>query len=612
MSTRVTLRGLSKAYGARTLFTGISLAVSDREHIGLVGPNGSGKSTLLQIVAGLIRPDEGEITLAQGTRLAYVAQEDRFEPGRTVAQILEAALSEAFGASLDREERLARLGATMGRLGFDDPGVPVDSLSGGWKKRLAVARALVTEPDVLLLDEPTNHLDLRSILWLERLLAGAAFAYVVVSHDRFFLENVAGRTIELSTVYPEGFLSVDGPYSSLVERRQAFRENQGLLEQSLANKARREIEWLRRGPKARGTKAKGRKDAAGELFRELAATRERNREADTVGIDFSASGRRTKRLLTAEGLAKAYDGRTLFSDLDLVLSPGLRLGLTGLNGSGKTTLLRVLAGQEAPDAGHVTQAPGLELVVFDQKREQLDQAQIVRHVLAPDSDSVIYRGQPVHVVTWAKRFALRPDQLDLPVSRLSGGEQARLLIARLMLRQADALFLDEPTNDLDIPTLEMLEESLLDFPGAVVCISHDRAFLDRIATALLGLTGQGQAVLYADYAQWEEDFLAREDAQARQARAAREERPARRERKTEPPKKLTYKEQREWDGMEEAILAAEEALAACQAALADPAVASQGEELARRLTAVQEAEGAVATLYARWAELEAKLPTTDA
>jgi ATP-binding cassette subfamily F protein uup len=607
MSTRVTLRGLSKSYGVRTLFTGISLAISDRERIGLIGPNGSGKSTLLQIMAGLTRPDEGEITLGQGTRLAYVAQEDRFEPGQTVAGVLEAAVLATAGSALDREERLARLGASLGRLGFTEPCAPVDTLSGGWKKRLAVARALVTDPDVLLLDEPTNHLDLRAILWLERVLSGAVFAFMVVSHDRFFLENVAQRTIELSMVYPEGFLSVAGPYSALVERRQAFLENQGVLEQGLANKARREIEWLRRGPKARATKAKARIEAAGVLMRELAATRERNRATARVGIDFSGTGRRTKRLLTAEGIGKSYDGRALFRDLDIVLSPGMRLGLTGLNGSGKSTLLRLLAGQEPPDAGSVTQAPGLELVVFDQKREQLDQSQIVRHVLAPDSDSVIHRGQPVHVVTWARRFALRPEQLDLPVGRLSGGEQARVLIARLMLRQADALFLDEPTNDLDISTLEMLEESLLDFPGAVVCISHDRAFLDRVSTVLLGLDGLGGSVAYADYAQWEADFLAREQAETRQAKAEpREERPGRDRSRASGPKKLSFLEQREWDGMEAAILAAEQELEARQAALDDPAVASHGDELARRLEALQSAQQAVEALYARWAELEAK------
>ncbi len=605
MSTIVTLRGVAKSFGVRALFSDISLTVSEKERIGLIGPNGSGKSTLLKILAGLETVDVGERTLRQGARLAYVAQEDRFEAAATVEQVLDAALAETFGSALTATERAARLGVILGRLGFADPAQVVDELSGGWKKRLSVARALVAEPDVLLLDEPTNHLDVRSILWLEKFLLAAPFAFVVVSHDRYFLENVASRTIELSAAYPEGFLSVAGPYSALLEARQAFLASQGALEQTLANKARREIEWLRRGPKARATKAKARIEAAGALIKDLAATRQRNRETVRAGIDFSGTGRQTKRLLTAAGIAKAYGGKELFSDLDIVLSPGVRLGLTGPNGSGKSTLLRILAGQERPDAGAVTTAPGLSVVAFDQKREQLDKNQILRHAFAPDADSVIYRGQPVHVVTWARRFALRPEQLDLPVGLLSGGEQARVLIARLMLRPADVLLLDEPTNDLDIPTLEMLEDSLLEFPGAVVLITHDRSLIDRVSTVLLGLDGAGGAEVYADYAQWEADFLARERSEARDAKAKAQ--PAARARPQAAPKKLSFKEQREWDGMEAAILEAEQAQERCRLALEDPAVASDGAELSRRLEACQAAEAAVERLYARWAELEAKV-----
>jgi ATP-binding cassette subfamily F protein uup len=225
----------------------------------------------------------------------------------------------------------------LGRFGFEDAGQLVTTLSGGWKKRLAVAQGLITEPDVLLLDEPTNHLDLRTILWLEKFLQSAPFAFVVVSHDRYFLENVSTRTVELSRVYPEGYLSVDGPYSALLEAREAFLDSQGSLERSLANRLRREIEWLRRGPKARATKAKARIDAAGALKQDLAATKERNRPAGQVGIDFSATGRRTKRLITAEGLAMAHGGKALFTGIDLVLAPGARVGLTGPNGSGKST-----------------------------------------------------------------------------------------------------------------------------------------------------------------------------------------------------------------------------------------------------------------------------------
>ncbi|MGE4537291.1 MAG: ABC-F family ATP-binding cassette domain-containing protein [Desulfovibrio sp.] len=606
MSTCVTLRNIAKAFGVRRLFSDISLAVSEKERIGLIGPNGSGKSTLLKIMAGLEPADAGERTLRQGVRLSYVAQQDSFADGLTAQKAVSLAASAAFDRPENDPEQLARVSVTLGRLGFEDPSVAVAELSGGWRKRLSMACSLVTEPDVLLLDEPTNHLDLASILWLERFLSAAPFAFVVVSHDRFFLEKVSRRTIELSAAYPQGFLSVDGPYSALLEAREAFLENQGALEQTLANKARREIEWLRRGPKARATKAKARIEAAGELFGELAATRTRNREIARAGIDFSGTGRQTKRLLVAEHLTKAYAGRPLFNDVDIVLSPGVRLGLTGPNGSGKSTLLRVLAGEERPDAGSVKCAPGLEVVVFDQKREQLDKEQTLRQAFTPDADSVIYRGSPVHVVTWAKRFALRPEQLDLPVGLLSGGEQARVLIARLMLRQADVLLLDEPTNDLDIPTLEMLEESLLEFPGAVVLITHDRSLLDRVSTVLLGLDGAGGSEVYADYAQWEGEFEAGLRERAREAKAKREPK-AKPRPQAAPAKKLSYKEQREYDGMEVAIAEAEAAQQAAKAALEDPGIASDGAELSRRLEVFQAAEATVEGLYARWAELEAKL-----
>jgi len=454
MSTLVTLRGVSKAFGARHLFTSISLAISDKERIGLVGANGSGKSTLLKIIAGLESPDAGERVLRQGVRMAYVPQADAFAPGLRVREVVAAALASVRGGALTEAETLSRVNVVLGRMGFNDPEQPAELLSGGWRKRLALARAMVTEPDLLLLDEPTNHLDLGSILWLESWLGVARLAYVVVSHDRYFLENVAGRTIELGSAYAEGYLSVNGPYSLLLEKRAEVLASQAAYEQSLANRERREIEWLRRMPKARATKAKARIEAAGALSQELAETRGRNRSQGKARIDFTGTARQTRRLLVAEGIGKGFGGRTFFSDLDIVLSPGVRLGLVGGNGSGKTTLLKVLAGELAPDAGQIRRAPDLAVASFDQKREQLDPELSLRRAFAPAGDAVVYRGQSLHLVSWAKRFLFKPEQLDLPVRLLSGGEQARLLIARLMLRPADVLLLDEPTNDLDIPTLE--------------------------------------------------------------------------------------------------------------------------------------------------------------
>ena len=308
----------------------------------------------------------------------------------------------------------------------------------------------------------------------------------------------------------------------------------------------------------------------------------------------------------AEGLAKSFGERTLVDGLDLVLSPGLRLGLLGGNGSGKTTLLRLLSGDVAPDAGTVERAPGLRVVTFDQHRSRLDPAVSLRRTLAPAGDSVVYRGRAVHVAGWAKRFLFRSEQLETPVGRLSGGEQARVLIACLMLDPADVLLLDEPTNDLDIPTLEVLEESLLDFPGALVLVTHDRYLLDRVSTRILALDGSGGAVYYADYPQWEQAWLQR-PAKAERGTLVGRTRPGSATPAGAGRTRLTYKDQREWDQMEARILEAEQDLDACRRRAEDPAVASDHEALHERHEALAAAEVRVEELYARWAELEAKV-----
>ncbi len=594
---------ITKAFGHRQLFSGISISFEDGERTGLIGPNGSGKSTLLKILAGVEQADSGTITMRRGLTLGYVPQADTFAAGATV----QSAMVEAIDAlHLEEHDRDAQIAIVLTRIGFTDFDQKVDALSGGWRKRLAIARQLLRKPDVLLLDEPTNHLDLEGIQWLEKLLGNAPFAFLLVSHDRYFLENVTNRTVELSSAYADGYLSINSKYSDFLEKKEEYLAAQASLEQSIAGRVRREIEWLKRGAKARTTKAKGRIEQAKELMGQLADLKTRNAVSGAAGLDFAGTNRQTRKLLTTEKVSKSLGGRTLFRDVSFTLAPGTKLGLVGPNGSGKSTLIKLMAGQLQPDTGTIRPADGLKIVVFDQARAALDQLQTLRQALSPGSETVVFRGESMHISSWAKRFLFRSEQLDMAVRDLSGGEQSRIFIARLMLQPADLLILDEPTNDLDISSLEVLEESLVDFPGALVLVTHDRYMIDGLATEVLGLDGTGGADLYAGLSQYER---ARDEA----VRKANEKsKPA--ERRTgntaaaaaAKPKKLSYMEQREWDQIEEKIMTAEAALEEKHQLLGDQSVMADHVKMAEAGKAVAAAQAAVDVLYRRWEELDAK------
>ncbi|HKO58668.1 MAG TPA: ABC-F family ATP-binding cassette domain-containing protein [Thermoanaerobaculia bacterium] len=583
---------LAKQYTSRPLFEGLSFTLFEGDHVGLVGPNGAGKSTLLKIIAGVEEADSGTRAVRKGVRIGYVPQDPVFAPGKSVEDVVIEALA---AEDLDDYEKHARAAVALAKANFTDREQRTEALSGGWRKRLAVARELALEPDVLLLDEPTNHLDVEAILWLEALLRSEPKAFVVVSHDRYFLENIARRMLELDRVYPGGLLQAEGSYSALLEKRDEVLRNEAAYQETLANLVRREMEWLRRGPKARTTKAKARIQNAGRLMDELEESRARA-VTGSAKIDFTATERKTKRLWTGRGLRKRMGERLIVDDLDLLLTPGTRLGVLGPNGSGKTTLLRMIVGELAPDAGSIDAADRLRVVYFEQNRESLDPSLTLKRALAPEGDTVVYRDRPIHIAGWARRFLFRTEQLETAVSRLSGGEKARIVLARLMLQPADLLVMDEPTNDLDIPTLDVLEESLLEFPGALVLVTHDRYLLDRVSTQILALDGRGGAGYFADFAQWEAE---RPTAPVRAA-VAPPPPPAR-------TKRLSYLEQREWDGMEATLLAAEERVTAAQKRAEDPSIAADATALQQRFAELAEAQAEVERLYARWSELEAKL-----
>jgi len=601
-------QGVSKRFGATPLFQDISFAVNEGDRIGLIGPNGAGKSTLLAVLAGEIEPDAGEVSVRKRARVAYVKQISEYAEEDTVRSVLEAALDRAGVPQNEHEQRLRE---TLGRAGFADDGsdtsirmdAPAATLSGGWRKRLAIAEAMVTQPDVLLLDEPTNHLDLEGIEWLEGALQSARFACVVVTHDRYFLENVASEVVELSRVYAEGVLRVRGTYSKFLEGRELYLEAQTKMAEGLRNRVKTEIEWLRRGPKARATKAKARIDNAHGLIGKLAEVDSRMRTS-TAGIEFAATDRQTKRLIELEDVSIALGGREILGDVSFGLTNGMKLGLVGPNGSGKTTILRVMSGEIAVSAGTVKRANSLRIVYFSQMRE-IDPTLTLRRALAPDSDSVIYQDRIVHVASYAAKFLFSGDQLNQPVERLSGGERARVLIARLMLQPADVLMLDEPTNDLDIPTLEILEESLLEFKGALVLVTHDRYMLDRVSNIVLGLDGHGHARVFADYLQWEE-WKGIEQGYAMQQQAAANSGQKAAVSISTGKKKLSYLEQREYDGIETLVDKADARMAAAHDRLEDSAVTSNAAALVEALAEMEAAQHEHDAVYARWAELTEK------
>jgi ABC transport system ATP-binding/permease protein len=609
MAILLSVQDLAHAFGARPLFEAVSFTLSDGDRVGLIGPNGAGKSTLLRLLAGELGADGGTIAARAGLRVAHLPQMPTFAPGLTVREAVRAGVAGGAHGWEDEarvDELIARLDLGGAAAGAE---APVERLSGGWKKRVALARALVGEPELLLLDEPTNHLDVESILWLERFLSQARFATVTVTHDRLFLQRVSNRILELDRRNAGGLLDIAGDYATYLDRKAEAMAAQERREDALRNTLRRETEWLRRGPPARTTKQDARIQRAADLADEVADLGTRNRTR-AVDLDFQGTGRKTRRLIEARGVGVRYGGRpegdrVVLEALDVLVGPGTRLGLLGPNGCGKSTLLRVLTGAQAPTSGEVTRADGLEVAFFEQDRAALDPALTVADTVCPDGDFVSFRGARVHRHGYLERFLFRAEQMRQPVGRLSGGEQSRLLVARLMLRPASVLVLDEPTNDLDLATLDILEDALTSFDGAVLLVTHDRYFLDHVATQILGFHvrpgEEGRVTSFAGLAQWEAWY-------ADQTAVARAPKPPSTPGGEAPApaarKKPSYNLQREWDGIEARITEAEAKLVALEAEAQRPDVVSDHARLVALDAETTAARAEVDRLYARWAELE--------
>jgi ABC transport system ATP-binding/permease protein len=591
MSALLSCNSLSKSFSSRVLFKDLTLSLFEKDRVGLIGRNGSGKTTLLNILSGKDSPDAGTLSYRRGIKIGYVPQICE-HPDISPKEILVAALSHELEMPIYEKERLAE--TYLCKFGFSDRESSAHHLSGGWKKRLSLAKELISSPHLLLMDEPTNHLDLEGILWLETFLLREPLSYVLVSHDRYFLQKTINRVIEIDPLYPKGLFSLEGSYSYFLEKKQEFLEGQLQIEKSLSSKARREEEWLRHSPKARTTKSQSRIASSQELFEELSLLRKRNLQKKAE-IDFASTERQTRKLLVAKNLSKKMLDHPLFRHLDFTLSPSSRLGLMGPNGSGKTTLLRLLAGEIAPDEGTIKRAEDLKVVYFDQHRMALPANISLREALSPRGDFVNFRGKPIHINGWCKRFLFSPDLLDMPIGTLSGGERARIHIAHLMLQPADLLLLDEPTNDLDIPTLETLEESLLDFPGALVLITHDRCMMDRICNSLLVLGHSEKPSFYADFAQWETSLKSIPSS------------PQEKKKKTPSKETLSSAEKKEYEQIEKKISKLEKEVSDLNSLLETFTSTQNQEKLVEVCSSISLCENQIEQLYLRWEELEKKI-----
>ncbi len=606
MSVLLNVHELRHAFSHRALFEGLTFSINEGEKIALIGQNGAGKSTLLKILAGHMEPDSGRVSRSRGLRVGYLSQSPEFKPGLTVQEAVYGGIS-TDSANPEDWEIVGAAEEAMSRLELSQfQNMKVESLSGGWRKKVALAHELAKKPDLLLLDEPTNHLDVESILWLEEWVNSASIAILIISHDRSFLERTAKRIIEVDRRNPNGILSAECTYSQFLPIKEQYLEQQMAREASLQNVLRREVEWLRRGAKARTTKQKARIDRAGDLNDEVSRLKQIN-QSQKVRLEFDVIERLPKKLVTLEGVSKKFGDRELFRSFDLKLTPQSRLGLIGLNGVGKSTLIKMIVGQEAPTTGTIETSERLEVSYFEQARESLDPTITVMKTVCPFGETVEFQGRKMHVRSYLDRFLFSGNQIDQDVGKLSGGEQARLLLARQMLRPANMLILDEPTNDLDLQTLAVLEDCLAEFPGAVILVTHDRAFMDEVCNQILAVP---EMITFADIEQWESWFVKERKAKRAVASAsiqAAEKASAPVEQRSQPRKKLSYKEQLEFDRMESTIFEKESLLAELEAKSQKPEVLSNSIELMKLTQEMGELQAEIERLYSRWAELEAKL-----
>ena len=630
----ISLDRISVAFGYLPLLDEVSLQIEPRERVCVIGRNGTGKSTLLRVLAGDLAPDRGSIWLQPGLRRARLEQDvplssdlsvfDAVAEGlgeiRTlVADYHHAAVGVAANPSPELLDLLGRLQheleerdgwrleqrveLVLSKLDLDADAV-VSTLSGGWRRRVLLARALVAEPGVLFLDEPTNHLDIDAITWLEEFLAEYTGAVVFVTHDRAFLQRLATRIVEIDrgtvTSWP-------GDYATYLRKKEEVLANEMLQQEKFDKRLAEEEAWLRRGVKARRTRDEGRVRALMAMREERAA---RRAQVGTVRLQAERAEGSGQLVFEARDVSKAYGANTVVRDVSTRIMRGDRIGIIGPNGAGKTTLLRLLIGEIAPDSGEVRRGANVQLAYYDQQREQLDPERSVFETIGDGNDRVTVNGRTRHVNAYLADFLFPVERASSPVRSLSGGERNRLLLARLFTRPANVLVLDEPTNDLDIETLELLEAELVEWPGTLLLVTHDRTFLDNVVTSTLVLEGDGRV---ADYVGGYEDWLRQRPSSRAAIPEPRVPSPESRAPSREPrvgspePKKLTYKEQRELDALPGRIESLEAEQRSLNERIADPAFYLESAEAIRAAMARAESlEAELSVVLARWDELESR------
>jgi len=631
----ISLSNAQLAFGHVALLDRAEFSLETGERVGLIGRNGTGKSSLLKIIASVSKLDDGLLVMQQGLKIAYVDQEPHFPAEMSIFDAVASGLGELPALLAEYESLTGQFGgdnddALMERMHdiqvkldaadawslnhkvettLDKLNLKADSLigelSGGMQKRVALACGLVGAPDVLLLDEPTNHLDFGSILWLEALLRDYKGSVLFITHDRSFLDNVATRIIELDR---GKILSFPGNFSTYQGRKAELLANEEVENAKFDKFLAQEEVWIRKGVQARRTRDEGRVRRLEALRQERSVRRDRQGQ---VKLEVSSGERSGKIVAELENVSKAYGPKTIVRDFTGTIMRGDKVGLIGQNGAGKTTLLKLILGEETADAGTVRQGTKLQVAYFDQMRTQLNEEASLAETIAPGSDWVEVNGQRKHVMTYLSDFLFAPERARSPVRTLSGGERNRLLLARLFAKPANVLVLDEPTNDLDIDTLELLEELLEEYTGTVFLVSHDRTFLDNVVTQVIASEGDGVWREYVGgYSDWER-VRANMQATARKADSKPEAKPA--EVQAAPvaaaakPKKLSYKEQRELEELPKLIAQLEEEQAAISAKLADPDLYKQGADAAVSLNArFAEIDGLLLENLERWEVIEAR------